>query len=118
MAIESATVTQPRRKPLFSLSRRKLALRIFATVVMVVYTIVTIFPFYALFVRSFVATKDASELHLWIPKSREVPMEAEVGNLKAGLAAECCVIEPVGPTKEPLAAILAGESTAPRLIRA
>ena len=81
MAVESATVTQLRRKPLFSMSRRKLALRIFATSVMVVYTIVTIFPFYALFVRSFVATKDASELHLWIPKAREVPMEAEVGNL-------------------------------------
>jgi ABC-type glycerol-3-phosphate transport system permease component len=63
------------------MSRRKLALRIFATLVMVVYTIVTIFPFYALFVRSFVATKDASELHLWIPKAREVPLEAEVGNL-------------------------------------
>jgi len=63
------------------MSRRKLALRVFATVVMVVYTIVTIFPFYALFVRSFVATKDASDLHLWLPKSREVPLEAEVGNL-------------------------------------
>lgn len=81
MAIEPATVTQLRRKPLFSMSRRKLALRVFATAVMVVYTIVTIFPFYALFVRSFVATKDASELHLWIPEAREVPMEAEVGNL-------------------------------------
>jgi len=50
--------------------------------------------------------------------ARALGLEAEVGNLKAGLAAECCVIEPVGPTKEPLAAILAGESTAPRLIRA
>jgi len=81
MAVESATVTQLRRKPLFSLSRRKVALRIFATVVMVIYTIVTIFPFYALFVRSFVATKDASDLHLWIPEARDVPLEAEVGNL-------------------------------------
>jgi len=81
MAVESATVTQLRRRPVSSMSRRKLALRVFATVVMVVYTIVTIFPFYALFVRSFVATKDASDLHLWLPKSREVPLEAEVGNL-------------------------------------
>jgi len=81
MAVESATVTQLRRRPVSSMSRRKRALRVFATVVMVVYTIVTIFPFYALFVRSFVATKDASDLHLWLPKSREVPLEAEVGNL-------------------------------------
>lgn len=76
----SSRIKAPRKR-LLTMSRRKLALRVFATVVMVVYTIVTIFPFYALFVRSFVATKDASELHLWIPEAREVPMEAEVGNL-------------------------------------
>jgi len=81
MAVEPVIVTQLRRKPLASVSGRKRALRVFATVVMVVYTVVTIFPFYALFVRSFVATKDASDLHLWIPKAREVPLEAEVGNL-------------------------------------
>jgi len=83
MAVESASLSRIKapRKQLFTMSRRKLALRIFALVVMVVYTIVTIFPFYALFVRSFVATKDASDLHLWIPEAREVPMEAEVGNL-------------------------------------
>ncbi len=81
MAVEPATVSQLRRKPLLSMSRRKVALRIFATVVMVVYTIVTIFPFYALFVRSFVSTRDASDLHLWIPEAGDVPMEAEVGNL-------------------------------------
>jgi ABC-type glycerol-3-phosphate transport system permease component len=83
MAIESLTLTKVKsgRKPVITLSRRKWALRIFATVVMVIYTLVTIFPFYALFVRSFVSTKDASTLHLWIPKAKDVPMEAEVGNL-------------------------------------
>jgi ABC-type glycerol-3-phosphate transport system permease component len=83
MATESLalTKTKPGRKLVFTQSRRKWALRIFATVVMVVYTLVTIFPFYALFVRSFVSTKDASSLHLWIPKAKDVPMEAEVGNL-------------------------------------
>jgi len=50
--------------------------------------------------------------------ARALGLEDAVGDLKAGLAAEFCVIEPVGPTKEPLAAILAGESTPPRLIRA
>lgn len=81
MAVEAVRVSQVRQRPLFSMSRRRLGLRVLATAVMVVYTIVTIFPFYALFVRSFVATKDASELHLWLPKAREVPLEAEIGNL-------------------------------------
>jgi ABC-type glycerol-3-phosphate transport system permease component len=48
---------------------------------MVVYSLLTIFPFYALFVRSFVPTKEASELHLWLPEVEEVSMEREVGNL-------------------------------------
>lgn len=56
-------------------------LRIFALVVMTIYSIVTIFPFYALFVRSFVSTKDSADLHLWIPEADEVSMESQVGNL-------------------------------------
>jgi ABC-type glycerol-3-phosphate transport system permease component len=69
------------RKPVFTISKRKKMLRIFASVIMVTYSILTIFPFYALFVRSFVSTKDSAELHLWIPEADEVSMDAEVGNL-------------------------------------
>jgi ABC-type glycerol-3-phosphate transport system permease component len=48
---------------------------------MVLYSLITMFPFYVLIIRSFVSTKDASELHLWIPKAHEVSMDMEVGNL-------------------------------------
>lgn len=64
-----------------TISRRKLLLRVFALVIMVVYSAVTIFPFYALFVRSFVPTKESTQLHLWIPEAEEVRMDREVGNL-------------------------------------
>jgi ABC-type glycerol-3-phosphate transport system permease component len=76
-----AVETKALRKPVFSISKRKKMLRIFASVIMVTYSILTIFPFYALFVRSFVSTKDSAELHLWIPEADEVSMDAEVGNL-------------------------------------
>ena len=69
------------REPVFTASRRKRLLRVFATVLMVVYSLLTLFPFYALFVRSFVPTKEASDLHLWLPEVEEVRLEAEVGNL-------------------------------------
>jgi len=68
-------------KSLFTVTRRRRLLRIFALVVMVVYTLITLFPFYALFVRSFVPTKESADLHLWIPETEEVNMQAQVGNL-------------------------------------
>jgi ABC-type glycerol-3-phosphate transport system permease component len=63
------------------MTARKRLLKIFAYTVMIVYTAVTLFPFYALFVRSFVPTKEATDLHLWLPETEEVSMDAEVGNL-------------------------------------
>jgi ABC-type glycerol-3-phosphate transport system permease component len=78
--LESARL-QAERRPLLTMGGRRRLLRVFASVVMVIYAIVTIFPFYALFVRSFVSTKDSAELHLWIPKAQDVSMNAEVGNL-------------------------------------
>jgi ABC-type glycerol-3-phosphate transport system permease component len=72
---------QARSTPVFTLSRRKRLLKVFALSVMLVYTVLTLFPFYTLFIRSFVSTKDASELHLWIPEADEVSLDAEVGNL-------------------------------------
>jgi ABC-type glycerol-3-phosphate transport system permease component len=83
MATQPADITrlQTERSPLLTMAGRRRLLRVFASAVMVAYTIVTIFPFYALFVRSFVSTKDSAELHLWIPKAQDVSMDAEVGNL-------------------------------------
>lgn len=78
---EALTEFQAPRAPKFTLARRRLVLRVFALVVMTVYTIITVFPFYALFVRSFVSTKDSAELHLWIPKADEVNLDQQVGNL-------------------------------------
>ena len=47
----------------------------------VIYTLVTLFPFYVLFVRTFVGTKDSADLHLWLPPAEEVHMGADIGNL-------------------------------------
>jgi ABC-type glycerol-3-phosphate transport system permease component len=69
------------RKHILTMSGRKKLLRIIASIIMVCYTLLTIFPFYALFVRSFVSTKDSAELHLWIPDPDDVSLDAEVGNL-------------------------------------
>ena len=80
MSTNSRTRKPLRGRSLGSKSRRRL-LRIFATIVMLIYTVVTLFPFYALTIRSFVSTKDSGELHLWVPKADDVNMSAQVGNL-------------------------------------
>jgi ABC-type glycerol-3-phosphate transport system permease component len=79
----STVLAEPQytREPILTIGRRRQLLRVFALVVMIVYTVLTIFPFYALFVRSFVPTKESAELHLWLPEVEEVSMSAEVGNL-------------------------------------
>lgn len=71
----------PARRSVFTMARRRGLLRVFATAVMVIYTVLTLFPFYALFVRSFVPTKESADLHLWLPEVEEVSLDAEVGNL-------------------------------------
>ena len=82
MAVNNVSTPGSRSKRrFFTLSRRRNGLRAFAAVVMVIYTIFTLFPFYTLFVRSFVPTKESGELHLWIPEAKEVSMDAQVGNL-------------------------------------
>jgi ABC-type glycerol-3-phosphate transport system permease component len=68
-------------RALFNLSARRRLLKIVAIVIMVVYTAVTLFPFYALIIRSFVPTKESADLHLWLPETEEVSMDAQVGNL-------------------------------------
>jgi raffinose/stachyose/melibiose transport system permease protein len=83
MATQSFDVDQVTtyKEPFLGMAGRRRMLRIFALAVMTIYSILTIFPFYALFVRSFVSTKDSAELHLWIPQADEVPLESQVGNL-------------------------------------
>ncbi len=75
------TTRTPSRSPFLSVRGRRRLLRTVAVIVMLVYTIITLFPFYALTIRSFVSTKDSADLHLWIPKADEVKMNAQVGNL-------------------------------------
>lgn len=49
-------------------------------VVLGIYTIVTLTPFYFTFIRAFVPTSEATKLHLWIPSPGELSMNAQVGN--------------------------------------
>ncbi len=80
--MESSTVVQKLRKGQgASMGRRKQILRIITLVIMTAYSLLTLFPFYALFVRSFVPTKESTDLHLWIPEAEDVRMDREVGNL-------------------------------------
>jgi ABC-type glycerol-3-phosphate transport system permease component len=48
---------------------------------LLLYAVITLFPFYVLFVRTFIATKEATDLHLWIPPAEETSVEAQLGNL-------------------------------------
>lgn len=70
-----------RRRRILSMTGRRRLLRAFALAIMLIYTVLTLFPFYALTIRSFVSTRDSAELHLWIPKAADVNMNAQVGNL-------------------------------------
>ena len=86
----SNTLSQPQldKGPVFTIGRRRQLLRVFALVVILIYTLLTLFPFYALFVRSFVPTKESADLHLWLPEVEEVSMEAQVGNLAVFFASD------------------------------
>lgn len=84
MAVPDTLIAQTKaeEKPIArSYSRRKRAFRFAAYVFMVTYAVVTLIPFYILFVRTFVSTKDSTELHLWIPRGTDLSMETEIGNL-------------------------------------
>jgi len=78
---DALTALEPSKKPTFSLSQRRKWLKAFATTVIILYTVLTIFPFYVLIIRSFIATRDAANLHLWIAKTQEINLDAEIGNL-------------------------------------
>lgn len=62
--------------------RHKIKLsRTVITSILIIYIIITLIPFYFLFVRSFVATKDSTTLHLWIPAEEEINLNYKYGNL-------------------------------------
>lgn len=50
-------------------------------VFLIIYCIATITPLYFLLIRSFVPTKDSTELHLWIPKFKGFSLNYRIGNL-------------------------------------
>lgn len=72
-------VSAPRTKPLLGRPARttKTAIGVF----LFLYSILTILPFYLLFIRTFVSTSDSTVLHLWIPKAPEFSMESSYGNM-------------------------------------
>jgi ABC-type glycerol-3-phosphate transport system permease component len=72
---------KPPARSFWTQSKSRTTLKVVALAVMLIYSVATIFPFYVLFVRSFVSTADSAELHLWIPEGRPVDMNAQVGNL-------------------------------------
>jgi ABC-type glycerol-3-phosphate transport system permease component len=47
----------------------------------IIYTLVTLFPFYALFIRTFVGTKNATDLWLLPPPMEEASLKYQWGNL-------------------------------------
>jgi ABC-type glycerol-3-phosphate transport system permease component len=75
-----ATTRRRRGLAIGYFSQRRIFLA-FSTAVMLIYSVLTLFPFYVLFVRTFVSTREAATLHLWIPEARPISLDAEIGNL-------------------------------------
>lgn len=80
-SIELDSIRPGSKEPRLTMAGKKRIIRIIALIIMLIYSLVTLFPFYALFVRSFVSTKDSAELHLWIPEADPVNLDMQVGNL-------------------------------------
>ena len=57
------------------------ALNIVVVLFMIVYAVITLLPFYMIFVRSFVSTREALRFHFWIPPAEDVNLDADIGNL-------------------------------------
>lgn len=60
---------------------RKRIMKALVILFFVAYTLVTLFPFYVLFVRTFVSTKRATDLWLWLPPMEEASLDYQWGNL-------------------------------------
>ncbi len=76
----SQSIPSTPKRGLSTAQRRKILVR-GGILFFIVYAIVTLTPFYILFIRTFVGTKESAELHLWIPEQEEVNLEAQIGNL-------------------------------------
>ena len=61
--------------------RQKRISKILIITFFIVYTLITLFPFYALFIRTFVGTKHATDLWLWPPPMEEASLDYQWGNL-------------------------------------
>ncbi|HML20894.1 MAG TPA: carbohydrate ABC transporter permease [Aggregatilinea sp.] len=59
----------------------KRATKILIIVFFVAYTLITLFPIYTLFIRTFVGTKHSTDLWLWPPPLEEASMDYQWGNL-------------------------------------
>lgn len=82
MVRTTSTSEQPvARATTWTPTRKRRLLKALATAFMLAYAVVTLFPFYVLFVRTFVSTKESVNLHLWIPRQEDISLDAEVGNL-------------------------------------
>jgi ABC-type glycerol-3-phosphate transport system permease component len=76
---KNTSVSKDERASLISLQKR--SANILIILFFIVYTLVTLFPFYALFIRTFVGTKHSTDLWLWPPPLEEASMDYQWGNL-------------------------------------
>jgi len=74
------TLEQSPRGIVGSVSRRRRILRGVVVAVIVAYVATTLVPFYFLIVRTFVSTKNSTQLWLWPPPPEEVNLDADIGN--------------------------------------
>ncbi|HZQ10501.1 MAG TPA: carbohydrate ABC transporter permease [Anaerolineae bacterium] len=83
MATKVQSLEQPiAARTQLGMRQKKRLLQIGALALMLVYSALTLFPFYVLFVRSFVGTKDAGKLFLWIPQPEPLSLTAQMGALE------------------------------------
>lgn len=76
----SRTTKQPSRGSGGSLTRRRRLLKGVVIAVIVGYVLTTLVPFYLLTVRTFVSTKNSTQLWLWPPPAEAVNLDADIGN--------------------------------------
>lgn len=81
MKAETAAIKNSERNLDVSMSGQKRLFKILVGLVLVLYSAMTIFPFYVLLVRTFVTTSDSNELHLWIPQAQEFNLDATFGSM-------------------------------------
>ncbi len=63
------------------MNAKKRLVQYLIAVILIVYSIVTIIPFYFVAIRTFVPTSESMELHLWVPPAKEFDMNARFGDM-------------------------------------